>query len=290
VLLFGTGGVLVEVFKDRSLALPPLNTTLARRMIEQTRISRALHGVRGLPEVDMAALETMMVNFSRLVVDQPWIKEIDINPLLASGDRLLALDARIVLHPVETREEDLPRPVIRPYPQQYVRDWTMKDGTHVTIRPIRPEDEPLMIDFHSRLSDRSVYLRYFQPLKLTQRTAHERLTRICFIDYDREMALVTELKRNDGSCEILAVGRLSKLHGTEEAEIAVLVRDEYQHRGIGTELVGRLMQIAKDEKLKYVESSMLGVNREMRAICKRLDFQLSVDMEDDLVNARATLR
>src|SRR5438477_1603415 len=146
-----------------------------------------------------------------------------------------------------------------------------------------------MIHFHSRLSDRSVYLRYFQPLKLTQRTAHERLTRICFIDYDREMALVTELKRPDGSCEVLAVGRLSKLHGTEEAEIAVLVRDEYQHKGLGTELVGRLMQIAKDEKLKYVESTMLGVNREMRAICKRLNFQLSVDMEDDLINARATL-
>ena len=165
----------------------------------------------------------------------------------------------------------------------------MKDGIQVTIRPIRPEDEPLMIDFHSRLSDRSVYLRYFQPLKLTQRTTHERLTRICFIDYDREMALVTELKHPDGSCEVLAVGRLSKLHGTEEAEIAVLVRDEFQHRGLGTEIVSRLLQIARDEKLKYVASTMLGVNREMRAICKRLDFQLSVDMEDDLVNARATL-
>jgi acetyltransferase len=289
VLLFGRGGQLVEIDPDHALALPPLNTTLARRMFEQTRIYKALQGVRGLPPVDMAALETLMVNFSRLVVDQPWIKEIDINPLLASGDRLLALDARVVLHPADTREDQLPRPVIRPYPQQYVRDWTMKDGTQVTIRPIRPEDEPLMIDFHSRLSDRSVYLRYFQPLKLTQRTTHERLTRICFIDYDREMALVTEFKHPDGSCEVLAVGRLSKLHGTEEAEIAVLVRDEYQHRGLGTEIVSRLLQIAKDEKLKYVASTMLGVNREMRAICKRLNFQLSVDMEDNLVNARATL-
>jgi len=289
VLLFGRGGQLVEIDPDHALALPPLNTTLARRMIEQTRVHKALLGVRGLPAVDMTALETLLVNFSRLVIEQPWIKEIDINPLLASGDRLLALDARIVLHPADTREEHLPRPVIRPYPQQYVRDWTMKDGTQVTIRPIRPEDEPLMIDFHSRLSDRSVYLRYFQPLKLTQRTAHERLTRICFIDYDREMALVTEVKRPDGTCEVLAVGRLSKLHGTEEAEIAVLVRDEYQHKGLGTELVGRLMQIAHDEKLKYVASTMLGVNREMRAICKRLNFQLSMDMEDDLINARATL-
>ncbi|MGZ4826449.1 MAG: bifunctional acetate--CoA ligase family protein/GNAT family N-acetyltransferase [Terriglobales bacterium] len=289
VLLFGRGGQMVEVEDDRALSLPPLNTTLARRMMEQTKIYKALKAVRGLPPVDLAALETLLVNFSRLVIDQRWIKEIDINPLLASGERLLALDARIVLHPADLREEELPRPVVRPYPQQYVGDWTMKDDTRVIIRPIRPEDEPLMINFHSRLSDRSVYLRYFQPLKLTQRTAHERLTRICFIDYDREMALVTELRRPDGTCEILAVGRLSKLHGSEEAEIAVLVRDEYQHKGLGTELVSRLMQIAQDEKLKYVTSTMLGVNREMRAICKRLNFQLSFDMEDDLVNARATL-
>ncbi len=290
MLLFGRGGQLVEIDLDHSLALPPLNTTLARRMIEQTKIFKALQGVRGMPPVDLAGLETLMVNFSRLVVEQRWIKEIDVNPLLACGDRLVALDARVVLHSSDQREEDLPRPVIRPYPQQYVGDWTMKDGTRVIIRPIRPEDEPLMIDFHSRLSDRSVYLRYFQPLKLTQRTAHERLTRICFIDYDREMALVTELRRADGSCEVLAVGRLSKLHGTEEAEIAVLVRDEYQHKGIGTELVSRLMKIAQDEKLQSVSSTMLGVNREMRAICKRLNFHLSFDTEDDLVNAKAVLK
>jgi acetyltransferase len=100
---------------------------------------------------------------------------------------------------------------------------------------------------------------------------------------------VTELKKADGAREVLAVGRLSKLHGSDAAEIAVLVRDEFQHKGLGTELVSRLLQIARDEKLKYVVSTMLGVNREMRAICKRLNFQLSVDMEDDLVNARATL-
>jgi acetyltransferase len=208
---------------------------------------------------------------------------------VADGRRLIALDARVVLHGEEMTQARLPRPVIRPYPQQYVGEWTMKDGTVVMIRPIRPEDEPVMIDFHSRLSDRSVYLRYFQPLKLTQRTAHERLTRICFIDYDREMALVTVRKREDGSSEIIAVARLSKLHGTEEAEIAVLVRDEFQHQGLGTELVSRLMRVAQDENLKYVSSTMLGINREMRAICNRLGFRLSMDMEEDVVNARATL-
>jgi acetyltransferase len=290
VLLFGRGGQMVEIENDRALALPPLNSTLARRMIEQTRISKALRGVRGLPGVNMEALETLMVRFSNLIIENPRIKEVDINPLLASGDRLLALDARVVLHPATIADADLPHPVIRPYPTQYVSDWKLKDGSSVTIRPIRPEDEPLMIDFHHKLSDRSVYLRYFQPLKLTQRTAHERLTRICFIDYDREMALVTELRHPDGSSEIIAVGRLSKLHGFSEAEIAVLVRDEFQHRGLGTELVSRLLKVAADEKLQAVSSTMLGINREMRSICNRLGFNLSVDMQDDVVNARAEIR
>jgi acetyltransferase len=165
----------------------------------------------------------------------------------------------------------------------------MKDGTKLTIRPIRPEDEPLMIDFHHKLSDRSVYLRYFQPLKLTQRTAHERLTRICFIDYDREMALVAQRETPEGAGEIIAVGRLSKLHGFSEAEIAVLVRDEFQHKGLGTELVSRLMKVAQDEKLQAVSSTMLGINREMRAICNRLGFKLHVDIEEDVVNAKAVL-
>jgi acetyltransferase len=289
VLLFGRGGQMVEIENDRALGLPPLNTTLARRMIEQTRIAKALRGVRGMAGVNMEALETLLVRFSNLIVDNPRIKEVDINPLLATGDRFLALDARVVLHPAEVADANLPRPVIRPYPQQYVGSWTMKEGTRLTIRPIRPEDEPLMIAFHHKLSDRSVYLRYFQPLKLTQRTAHERLTRICFIDYDREMALVAEMEREGGTKEIIAVGRLSKLHGFSEAEIAVLVRDEFQHKGLGTELVSRLMKVAQDEKLQAVSSTMLGINREMRAICNRLGFKLAVDMEDDVVNAKALL-
>src|SRR5581483_5821326 len=213
VLLFGTGGQLVEVFKDRSLALPPLNTTLARRMMEQTKIYTALKGVRGRKSVDMAALEDLMVRFSQLVAEQKWIKEIDINPLLASPDRLLALDARVVVHGPEVKQADLPKAAIRAYPAKYVAAWKMKNGEEVMIRPIRPEDEPQMIKFHQALSERTVYLRYFQPLKLSQRTAHERLTRICFTDYDREMPLVVERKKADGDREILAVGRLSKLHG-----------------------------------------------------------------------------
>ena len=289
VLLFGTGGQLVEVFKDRALALPPLNTTLARRMMEQTKIYTALKGVRGRKPVDLAALEELMVRFSQLVVEQPWIREIDINPLLASSDRLLALDARVVLHPADTPESKLSKPAIRPYPIQYVAPWILKGGEEVQIRPIRPEDEPLMVKFHQKLSERTVYMRYFQPLKLSQRTAHERLTRICFVDYDREMALVTVRRGDDGEPEIIAVGRLSKLHGREEAEIAALVRDEFQGKGLGTELYRRLLDVARSEKLQKVTANMLAENREMAAVCKRLGFKLKTDMEDNMVQAEFVL-
>jgi acetyltransferase len=289
VLLFGSGGQLVEVFKDRALALPPLNTTLARRMMEQTKVFAALQGVRGRKAVDLTALQELLVRFSQLVVEQPWIKEIDINPLLASPDRLLALDARVVLYGPEVREEHLPKPAIRPYPAQYVKPWTMNNGETVVIRPIRPEDEPLLIRLHNALSERSVYLRYFQPLKLSQRTAHERLTRICFIDYDRETALVVERKSESGTPEIIAVGRLGKLRGSNDAELAALVDDRYQHLGIGTELYRRLMDIARVEKLECVVSMILAENRDMLAICQKLGFQLKSDFEDGTVRAELRL-
>jgi acetyltransferase len=289
VLLFGSGGQLVEVFKDRALALPPLNTTLARRMIEQTKVFEALQGVRGRRPVDIIALEELLVKFSQLVVEQRWIKEIDINPMLASPEQLIALDARVVLHGADVSEEQLPRPAIRPYPVQYVRTGRMKNGDEVIFRPIRPEDEPLLIKLHEALSERTVYLRYFQPLKLSQRTAHERLTRICFIDYDREMAIGVERKGGDGQPEIIAIGRLSKIHGRNEAELAVLVDDRWQHQGLGTELYARLIAIAKDERILRVVSTILAENREMRAICQKHGFSLKADMEDGTIRAELDL-
>ncbi len=283
VLLFGTGGRLVEVFEDRALALPPLNTTLARRMMEQTRIYKALKGERGHAAVDLCALEELLVRFSDLIIDNPAIEEIDINPVLASADRFVALDARVMVHDQSVADDQLPRSAIRPYPARYVSEWTMKNGEPVTIRPVRPEDEPLMIDFHKKLSDRSVYLRYFQALKLTQRTAHERLTRICFIDYDREMALVAECKKPDGTAEIAAVGRLSKIHGRPQAELAAIVQDQFHGKGLGIEICRRLIQVARDQHLTEVQANMLGENREMQNLLKKLGFRLTTDIEDNLV-------
>lgn len=275
VLLFGTGGQLVEVFHDRALSLPPLNSTLARRMMEQTRIYPALQGIRGRDPIDLVALEQLLVQFSHLVAEQQLIKEIDINPLLASPDRLIALDARVVLHDPTVNLDQLPQLAIRPYPLQYVQPWTMKNGQEILIRPIRPEDEPLMVKFHHTLSQQSVYFRYAHMVKLSQRIAHERLTRICFIDYDREVALVAEAKHPEtGEPEILGVGRLSRLHGTEEAEFSMLISDRVQCQGLGTELLHRLIQVGRDEHLAQITADIAPDNRMMQHVCQKVGFQL----------------
>jgi len=290
VLLFGTGGQLVEVFKDRSLALPPLNVTLARRLMEQTLIYQALKGVRGRKPVNLTALEELLVRFSQLVVEQPWIAEIDINPLLASSERLIALDARVVLHGKGMTQDKLPAPAIRPYPTQYVGPWTLKSGAKVTIRPIRPEDEPVMVTFHETLSEESVYYRYFTQLKLDQRIAHERLIRMCFTDYDREIPLVAEHKDpKTGKLEILGVGRLSKLRGLNEAEFALIISDHWQRQGLGTELLKRLVEIGRQEKLERIRATMLKENHAMQHVAKRVGFTLKRNAADADFRAEISL-
>lgn len=280
VLLFGTGGQLVEVFKDRALGLPPLNATLARRLIEQTRIFPALQGVRGRPPVDLAALEELLVRFSHLVAEHRWIREIDINPLLVSDKRLIALDARVVLHDDGVGEANLPPLAIRPYPAQYITSWKLRNDAPVTIRPIRPEDEPMVIAFHRTLSESSVHFRYFSMLKLESRIAHERLRRICFNDYDREIALVVERSRR-GAREILGIGRLSKLHGLNEAEFAIIISDQWQGRGLGTRLLALLVQIGREEKLERIIAHILPANSAMQQVSRKCGFTLSYRPDDE---------
>jgi acetyltransferase len=161
----------------------------------------------------------------------------------------------------------------------------------VTFRPIRPEDEPLMIKFHQTLSERSVRLRYFQPLKLSQRVAHERLIRVCFSDYDREMPLVVERRDpKTGEPEILGVGRLSKIPGQDEAEFAILINDEHQNRGLGTKLLSTLVQIARDEKLTRVSADILPDNLEMQRVCEKIGFKLVRDTQENDVHAEILLK
>lgn len=290
VLVFGTGGQLVEIFRDRALALPPLNTTLARRLMENTKIYKALKGIRGRDPVNLQELERLLVRFSYLAIEQPWVKEIDINPLLASPERLIALDARVVLHPLDTDVANLPKPAIRPYPTQYVSRWTTGDGRKLTLRPIRPEDEPMAVKFHESLSDESVYLRYAHAFKLSRRVTHERLSRLCFIDYDREIALIADYRNPETHLhELVAVARLTRIHGTDDAEFSMLVSDRFQHQGLGTEMMRRLIEIARAEGLECIFAEILSDNMAMQRISERLGFKLKRVMGEPMVRAELFL-
>jgi acetyltransferase len=285
VLLFGLGGQLVEVFKDRALGLPPLTTTRARRMMERTKIYTALKGVRGRDPVDIAGLERLLVRFAQLVTEQRWIKELDINPLMASPEKLIALDARVVLYDKDTKEEQLPKLAIRPYPMKYVGTWNAKDKTKVTIRPILPEDEGLLVKFHQVLSDRTVFMRYLQPMMLQERVMHERLARICHVDYNREIALVAEMLDSKGEPNIMGVVRLSKLHGTNEARLSVLIGDPYQGIGLGSEMVRRAVDVARKEKMSSLSAVLTTDNQTMMHIFEQAGFTIEPIDNEKLVGA-----
>jgi acetyltransferase len=286
VLLFGSGGQLVEVYRDKALGLPPLNTTLAQRLMEQTKIYTALKGVRGRKPVDMKSLEGLLARFSYIPIEIPRIKEIDINPLLASSARLVALDARVVLWGREVADADLPKPAIPPYPNQYIFPVQMKNGKPILIRPIRPEDERLMPRFHESLSEQTVYLRYFHMENLSQRVAHQRLLKKCFIDYGREMALVAETENpKTHEREILAVGRLTRSRDPGEAEVAVLVADRVQQQGIGSAILARLIEIARKEGITRIVADILAENSGMRALAARAGFVFEPQASPDQLRA-----
>ena len=201
------------------------------------------------------------MRFSYLVVEQPWIKEIDINPLLVSPERMIALDARVVLHDPATQEKDLPRLAIRPYPNQYVSQWKTKDDTVGDHPPdsARGRAADGRVPSHALRVDRQPEI-FLACLHLEKRIAHERLTRICFTDYDCEIPLVVDLKNADGRHEILGVGRLNKVHGLDEARFAIVISDAWQSKGLGTQLLNLLINVGRQEKLSRITGSMLPEN------------------------------
>ena len=271
VLLFGSGGQLVEIYKDRSLGLPPLNSNLALRMMEKTKIYEALKGVRGRESIDLERLIKILVNFSQLIVENPWIKELDINPLLVSPKEIVALDARVLLHELDTKECDLPIPAIRPYPNQYVKEISLNDKSKVTLRPIKAEDEPLLVEFHRELSENSVRQRYFEFISLDKRTAHERLVRICFNDYDKEIALVAI---NSDKQLIEGIARLSRNLKNGEARMTMTIADLYHGKGLGTALLNQLIDVAKNENIHLIKADILLENKVMLQLCKKLGFEI----------------
>lgn len=289
VMVFGLGGALVEVLRDQAYALPPLTTTLARRLMERTQILAALQGTRGRKPVNLDALEELLVRFSQLVVENPRIAEVEINPLLASPQRIVALDARVILHPANIKDAALPRPAIRPYPSQYVSHWTSQDDQQFTFRPIRPDDESLMVEFHQQLSENSVYMRFFVPLKLDFRTSHERLFTKCFIDYDREIAIVAEYINEQAERRLAGIARLIRQHTNNNAEVAFLVADKFQNRGLGTQLLGLLIEIARKEGIDGLEGATLSDNYGMKDMFARAGFKFNPP-QDGTSNAFLSLR
>lgn len=284
VILFGMGGQLVEVFKDRALAIPPLNFNLTRQLMQKTKIYEALLGVRGRKGINITKLEELLINFSLMVVENPRIKECDINPLMVSEDNMIALDARIVLHDWNIRDEELPRLAIRPYPFNYVLKTTLKNGESVTLRPILPEDESLMIQFHRELSEHSVRQRYFEFMSLDRRVAHERLIRACFNDYDREWAIVAEIEQNQQK-QMVGIGRLMRIPGISRAQFKLVIIDAYHHLGLGTQLLEHLLRIAKQEKIEGVDGFILSENTGMIKICRKLGFSLHQEKDSSVIHA-----
>jgi acetyltransferase len=286
VIMVGMGGVAAEVFEDRALGLPPLNDVLARRMLESLKSWPLLRGYRGKPGANIERLIEIIMRFSYLVADCPEIKELDINPLLVTPEGAVALDARLV---VDRAAPPAVRPyshlAIRPYPEEYVTRRTLEDASEVVLRPIKPEDEPL---WHELLAACSAQSRWFRFQYLFKQTTHDMAARYCFIDYDREMAIVAEVKEM-GRRKLVAVGRLVADADHRTAEYAVIVSDAWQGRGLGGLLTDYCLELAKNWGVERVVAEMSKDNRRMIATFRNRGFKIDTGIELDVAMAAKTL-
>jgi len=275
VIMFGLGGIEAEFFKDIGVGLPPLNQALARRLLEQTRIYKLLsEGFRTKPPANLRLLDETLVRVSNLIIDFPEVKELDINPLVISGDSVVALDARIILdeEAIQKGVEEHAHLIIAPYPTRYVQPWRCRDGRSVLLRPIRPEDEPLERELLAGLSKESSRFRFFYILK---EITHGMLTRFCNIDYDREMAIVAEYTSN-GERRNVGVSRLIVEPGEEAAEFAILVADDFHGSGLGLKLSDILIGVAQEKGLKSIYGIVLNDNKKMIGLSRKLGFTKNV--------------
>ena len=272
VLLFGMGGVGVELFKDYSIGLPPLNTTLIRRMMEETKIYQLLKGYRNAPPANLKLLEETMLLFSQLLIDFPQIKEIDINPLLVNEKEVRILDARIVVNKERVFKKMEPHQhlVISPYPKKYEKLWVLRNKQEVILRPIKPEDESMWLEMFQNFSEESIRYRFFQMLK---DTPHEMRVRYCNVDYDREVAIVAETTE-DGKRKLLGVTRLSIEPDGRRGEMAFIVGDKWQNYGLGTKMVDYVLEIAKEMGVEKVHVIMLADNYRAVSLTKKMGFAL----------------
>jgi acetyltransferase len=276
VISVGLGGTMVEVLRDRAIGLPPLNRFLARSMIAGTRASRFLDEFRGRPAANRRAVEDVILRLSDMVCELPWLEELDINPLVVDADKAMAVDARIVLRPVSPAAREYAHMAIHPYPSKLVYEHRLLDGTYITIRPIRPEDAATEREFVDGLSERSRYLRFMYSLK---NITTQMVSRFTQIDYDREMALIA-LAETGGRERQIAVGRYVTNPDGRSCEFAIVVADDWHGKGIATELLQRLIDIARDRRLEEMVGIVLRENKGMIALAKELGFDQQRSPDD----------
>jgi len=285
VILFGMGGVGVEVFQDRVVGFPPLNQVLARRLMERTRVSKILKsGYRNKPPANVSLLEEILVKFSHLVIDFPEIKEMDVNPIVAKDNEITALDARIIIDKelALARPEGYQHVIISPYPTKYVTEWRTRDNRRVVLRPIKPEDEPLWLEMFKNFSKETIMQRFFYIIK---DTPHDLRVRYCNIDYDREIAIVAELTENNQR-RIIGVVRLVIEPGGDRGEFAVAMADPWQRLGLGPKMVDYIIGIAEDKNLEMIYGIVLRENSRMIELVERLGFHVEYRGSEALVTLK----
>ena len=286
VVVFGRGGTAVEIINDRALALPPLDLQLARSLIERTRVSRLLRAYRDVPAVKEDAVATVLVKLAQMAADIPEIRGLDINPLLADQSGVLAVDARIALGRVEPkfRGSGPANFAVRPYPSQWQRHLEVKDGWRVFVRPIRPEDEPLIHEMLKHVTMQDLRLRFFAQMK---EFSHEFIARLTQLDYARAMAFVAF---DEVTNELLGVVRIHSDSIYESGEYAILLRSDLKGRGLGWALMQMMIEYARSEGLKAISGDVLTENTVMLAMCRSLGFEVKSDAaEHDICNVRLAL-
>ncbi|CAA7617283.1 conserved hypothetical protein [Candidatus Terasakiella magnetica] len=284
VIMFGQGGIAVEVIADRAMALPPLNMNLAAEVISRTRVSRLLEGYRGRPPANKEAIALALVQLSQLVIDFPEIVELDINPLFADAQGVLALDARITVAVARAGHDRL---AIRPYPKDQEEWFTMTDGRKTLLRPIRPEDEPNHHVFLSKLTPEDIRFRFFG---LVHELPHSEMARLTQIDYDREMAFVGEITAENGAKETLGVVRTVTDPDNDKAEFAIVVRSDLKGSGLGKRLLVKMIEYCRSRGTNHIAGQVLKDNPRMLAFVQHLGFIPTRTIDGDIVEVELDLR
>lgn len=279
VITFGAGGTAVEVMGDRAVALPPLNSFLARELVATTRVSRLLGAFRQMPPVQMEVLESLLLRVSEMACELPWIREMDVNPLIVDEHGALAADARVIVDYAPASWDRYAHMAIHPYPMHLVTSWQLPDGTTITMRPIRPEDADIEQKFVHGLSEEAKYFRFMNAVS---ELSESMLVRFTQIDYDREMALIAVTELEGQEVEV-GVGRYVTNPDGESCEFALVVSDTWQHKSIGHRLMGGLIDTARAKGLKTMEGSVLSSNANMLTLVTTLGFTISAIEGDPAV-------